>query len=31
MSQPLQVVIVKPSKYTAAGYVECFRWGIHAQ
>jgi radical SAM superfamily enzyme YgiQ (UPF0313 family) len=28
MTQSLQVVIVKPSKYTADGYVERFRWGF---
>ena len=28
MSQCLRVVIVKPSKYTADGYVERFRWGF---
>ena len=28
MSQPLRVVILKPSKYTADGYVERFRWGF---
>lgn len=28
MSDPLQVVVLKPSKYTAEGYVERFRWGF---
>jgi hypothetical protein len=28
MSQPLRVVILKPSKYTADGSVERFRWGF---
>src|SRR6476619_3979766 len=28
MTQPLRVVILKPSKYTADGYVERFRWGF---
>ena len=28
MSHSLQVVIVKPSKYTTDGYVERFRWGF---
>jgi radical SAM superfamily enzyme YgiQ (UPF0313 family) len=28
MSQSLQVVVLKPSKYTAEGYVERFRWGF---
>lgn len=28
MPQPLQVVIIKPSKYTPDGYVERFRWGF---
>ncbi len=28
MAQPLQVVILKPSKYTADGSVERFRWGF---
>jgi radical SAM superfamily enzyme YgiQ (UPF0313 family) len=28
MSHPLQVVVLKPSKYTADGYVERFRWGF---
>ena len=28
MTRPLKVVIVKPSKYTANGYVERFRWGF---
>jgi hypothetical protein len=28
MSQPLQVVVLKPSKYTADGYVERFRRGF---
>ena len=28
MAQPLRVVILKPSKYTADGYVERFRWGF---
>jgi hypothetical protein len=28
MSQPLRVVILKPSKYTASGSVERFRWGF---
>jgi len=28
MARPLQVVIIKPSKYTADGYVERFRWGF---
>ena len=28
MSQPLRVVIIKPSKYTASGWVERFRWGF---
>ena len=28
MAQSLQVVILKPSKYTADGYVERFRWGL---
>ena len=28
MGQPLRVVILKPSKYTADGYVERFRWGF---
>ena len=28
MSQPLHIVIVKPSKYTPEGYVERFRWGF---
>lgn len=26
--QPLRVVVLKPSKYTADGYVERFRWGF---
>jgi hypothetical protein len=28
MADPLRVVILKPSKYTADGYVERFRWGF---
>jgi hypothetical protein len=28
MAQPLRVVVLKPSKYTADGYVERFRWGF---
>ena len=28
MAQPLRVVILKPSKYTVDGSVECFRWGF---
>jgi hypothetical protein len=28
MAQSLRVVILKPSKYTADGYVERFRWGF---
>jgi hypothetical protein len=28
MTDPLRVVILKPSKYTADGYVERFRWGF---
>src|SRR5688500_9469689 len=28
MSHPLQVVVLKPSKYTADGCVERFRWGF---
>jgi hypothetical protein len=28
MAPPLQVVVVKPSKYTADGHVERFRWGF---
>ena len=28
MSQPLKIVVLKPSKYTADGYVERFRWGF---
>ena len=28
MADPLRVVIHKPSKYTADGYVERFRWGF---
>jgi len=28
MAQPLRVVIFKPSKYTADGSVERFRWGF---
>src|SRR6187455_243602 len=28
MSNPLQVVVLKPSKYTADGFVERFRWGF---
>ena len=28
MAAPLRVVILKPSKYTADGYVERFRWGF---
>lgn len=28
MAQPLRVIILKPSKYTAEGYVERFRWGF---
>ena len=28
MADPLRVVIVKPSKYMADGYVERFRWGF---
>ncbi len=28
MAQPLRVVILKPSKYTADGSVERFRWGF---
>ncbi len=28
MVQPLRVVILKPSKYMADGYVERFRWGF---
>jgi radical SAM superfamily enzyme YgiQ (UPF0313 family) len=28
MSHPLQVVVLKPSKYMADGYVERFRWGF---
>src|SRR4029077_8101118 len=28
MPDPLRVVILKPSKYTADGYVERFRWGV---
>jgi hypothetical protein len=28
MTYPLRVVVVKPSKYTADGYVERFRWGF---
>ena len=28
MTQPLKVVIIKPSKYLADGYVERFRWGF---
>jgi hypothetical protein len=28
MVDPLQVVVIKPSKYTADGYVERFRWGF---
>jgi radical SAM superfamily enzyme YgiQ (UPF0313 family) len=28
MSQPLQVIILKPSKYTVDGAVERFRWGF---
>jgi hypothetical protein len=28
MTQPLRVVILKPSKYAADGYVDRFRWGF---
>ncbi|MGA8351220.1 MAG: hypothetical protein WB773_25735, partial [Isosphaeraceae bacterium] len=28
MADPLRVVILKPSKYRADGYVERFRWGF---
>ena len=28
MANTLRVVILKPSKYTADGYVERFRWGF---
>lgn len=28
MSHPLKVVVLKPSKYMADGYVERFRWGF---
>lgn len=28
MTQPLRVVILKPSKYAVDGYVERFRWGF---
>ena len=28
MAEPLRVVVIKPSKYTADGYVERFRWGF---
>jgi hypothetical protein len=28
MAQPLRVVVLKPSKYTADGYAERFRWGF---
>ena len=28
MADPLRVVILKPSKYTADGYLERFRWGF---
>ncbi len=28
MADPLRVVILKPSKYRADGYVEYFRWGF---
>lgn len=28
MTQPLNVVIIKPSKYMADGFVERFRWGF---
>ena len=28
MAQQLRVIVVKPSKYMADGYVERFRWGF---